>query len=911
MSLVGPSWHGLKASFSHSHEKDQSLREKIEDRFLFLRTLYTFSEKEWQLFEACAASSSQAEVEKQCDLLVSLCNQYKKSFEGYLFEQFLESLLGSHEPFQISKVLQKVLELREEYEGVLHAVEQFVFKERTFVQLEEDFDALYAVYCQKKFPEKPLGRVVEQFSKKTQHIQFPLSPKELREVRRKYQAFSKIVNEKIKGKSKEEIRETVATIKDRAKVGRLSEKELLTLLAGASSCIESLFHIRPYNTQIMTVLALLQSPPSMKGRLAQVRTGEGKSTIIALLAFVEALQNRCVDIVSSNRYLAKYDQRKYAPFFAHFGITTSHICEDMPTKDNFKGQILYGTNYDFEFAWMRFKLYLQRFRKGTMDVVIVDEADNLFIDNALNAARIAIPVKNSPLEKALRPIFTYVEQNQVPSLLVKDWYETHSSLEEIPPHIREIVEKVHGTDNKWKTIQLISSAYKALYERKLNRDYVIKKVKDARSQSEKEEVVIVDFRVTGRLKEKSRWNQGLHEFLEIKHHLPPKGESMTNASLCHPVYFSMYKKIYGLSGTLGQDLERKELETQFAPCRQPHSNSQHESAALLSSVDFQEEYGVDTFDVPSHRESIRKVEPPLVLSSKEEHYKALLQDIHEKRKNSRPVLILWETIQEVEEFGAFLSQNSVHAKQLTETQKISEDLIVASAGEPCSVTVATHTAGRGTDILLYPESKENGGLHVIFARYPENDRVEAQGFGRSGRQGQPGSNKLIACLEGVSDPEVGLGLLKTKRALSVALQSKHRAFRSFMEKINHLFLERFLNAFQTFMERDEKSFSKKTLKAFVASHKDEHIIELVHASFPFLKKEESEVGVEDPFLGKRIKQFFKEKAEESWASSFYNPLQDFEEDFSKRGVEDREQYRATATEMFESRKNEWFRFLNV
>ena len=183
---------------------------------------------------------------------------------------------------------------------------------------------------------------------------FPLKKGELDRYFGQYEEIVKI-EANLKQRDLKEWVTEVRGIRERCSGKAITQKDLLTLVAIGRLAICYKFKIRPYNTQIIAVLALLQYDPSLKGRIAQVRTGEGKSTVTALLAFTQACQGKAVDVVSSSRYLAERDAEKYASLFSDFEIEVSHICTDEPTNANFKGQIIYGTNDDFEFALMRDK----------------------------------------------------------------------------------------------------------------------------------------------------------------------------------------------------------------------------------------------------------------------------------------------------------------------------------------------------------------------------------------------------------------------------------------------------------------------------------------------------------------------------------------------------------------------------
>jgi preprotein translocase subunit SecA len=613
-------------------------------------------------------------------------------------------------------------------------------------------------------------------------------------------------------------------IQKRCLKGPLTQEDSRLLIGLARESIRKEFGMYPYSTQMLALIGIIQHPHEYKGRIAQVKTGEGKSTIIAMLALYLTCQGLTVDIISSSRYLAQRDEEKYREFFNLFGITTSNLCVDSPNFSNFLGQIMYGTNFDFEFAIMRdyFSSHILRTFKGKerpFNAVIVDEVDNMFIDNASSSARISIPGTDS-LTALYKSIFLYVRENQ--HRLEELLHERKSSLkseilEEIKKYIGEekcvypnnlknrefsdaeaprfdsgksstlldigadFSESKMGVSVKEKTD---SSGYLGIDSQKLemllmsalralscveNEEYVVKPLKDV-----KESVVIVDKNNTGRLSENSRWQRGLHQFLELKHGLDMKEETLMPSSLSHPIYFGMYDRIYGLTGTVGGNIEREEVA---------HS------------------YRVDVIDVPPHRLSLRKDLDPVIVSDEEQYQKVLEEEIQNTIRAQRPTLILFETIQQTKFFQSALEVLNIPCQTVNARQSEEEDFLITKAGLPGAVTLATNTAGRGTDIIPSPESLKAGGLHVILTYLPRNQRVEAQGLGRAGRQGQPGSTRIIMFLPQkvvmhVSSGKDQYSRLLARRDALVAKESQERQLRAEIESMNNEYLQRFVNQFR-------------------------------------------------------------------------------------------------------------------
>lgn len=265
-----------------------------------------------------------------------------------------------------------------------------------------------------------------------------------------------------------------------------------------------------------------------------------------------------------------------------------------------------------------------------------------------------------------------------------------------------------------------------------NRDYVVRSSEDGNEEGRPRgrAIVPVDYGNTGRVHPGTRWNCGLHELLEVKEGLVPKTESLTAASMSHPSFFIKYATLYGVTGTMGVDVERAEVGITF---------------------------GLTSFDVPPHVPSARTQLDPVVAATRDKHIAALLQEVRDvATRQRRPILLLFEFIADAQAFSTALTAQGTAHLQLTEEQAESEEFIVQRAARPGAVTVATNTAGRGTDIRLDHAVAALGGLHVVFTFMPPSERVEDQGFGRAGRQGQRGTCRLI-----LLHPLQSMGLLGT------------------------------------------------------------------------------------------------------------------------------------------------------
>ena len=610
---------------------------------------------------------------------------------------------------------------------------------------------LQTTHLSTKYPQRNIDEVIAGFLE-NDLIQFPLKAEELNAIKDDYLAIKhkmQTINALSEPKLQELLKHSAQRMRNEKSVD--AKQAMVAILAKS---IRSTYQILPYDTQIISLLALLATPEKMKGRIAQIKTGEGKSTIIAMLAAFMAAQGYFVDMVTSSGYLAKRDCKKYEPFFKALGLSASPISFPHPEQHHFHAQILYGTNTDFEFALLRDGLnnsklrYSKRFDgeliERPFEVVIIDEVDNLFLDSALNSAQLGI--RNHRNHSWIyEPVLHFVQSKPEASLVTPQLIRelrTHLTLhllfnqpedEQNRPH--------HFEDFSDKHLErLFESAHTALFEKQKDRDYLVgfRKDKSPNKETNGPEIIIVDYSCTGRTSEGCQWQHGVHQFLQLKHNLKLTSPTHIGASISHPAYFGLYTHILGLTGTMGEAIERQEIQTI---------------------------YNVDSFDVPPHFKSLRASKIDVILPTQAAKWEALLNYAKYFKHKEMPYLILFKTIEESSAFSEYLTQNGLKNQLLNETQRESEDYIVAQAGEPGMITVATNTAGRGTDIILAPKSKEKGGLQMSFAFYPDNVRVQDQGFGRAGRQGQPGNCWMVLDAE---DERIA-SLIKQRNPLSLLL----------------------------------------------------------------------------------------------------------------------------------------------
>lgn len=617
------------------------------------------------------------------------------------------------------------------------------------------------------------------------HVAFPLSTQQLDLIGKQYNQVQEFCK-KYQNFNLPQLMTMGNDIRKSVTFGCLNEEERIRLLAIGRLAIRLQFGIYPHSTQMFTILGLFIEE---KNWLAQVKTGEGKSIIIALTTFVIAMQNRAVDIITSSRYLSMRDCNKFNHFFKKFGISSSHICQDDQKPEHFQGQILYGTVTDFEFAYMRdllnsTGLYKERSKYVTrnFDCVLVDEADNLLMDTATNSARLSYPSEEAfywiyaPILKFAKTHFPNVPEK--PSLSDSTLFQLKEFICEYASSFRENpLENISDeTLQSW-----LESTFQVLFHKQENRHYVIKKKKNFDGKFVNS-VQIVDAGNTGRIMESSRWSNGVHEFTEIKHDIDVEKESLVPISLSHAVFYSFYRTILGLSGTLGFKGERQEMD-------------------II--------YHIDSFDVPPHFPSQRIDFPIKVLETDKEYFQEVLRSILSCQSQGRPVLVLCATIQDSQEFAHFLLTQEIEFQILNEMQEEKENVIISRAGFPGVVTIATNTASRGTDILLSEASLNNGGLHVVVTFYPDSHRVRDQAIGRAGRGGQPGSSEIFLSAErGKLKKYANLQLSNEalleqleQESLNTYLHMQQvRISQSELERLSYLYTERFFTGFQKWCE---------------------------------------------------------------------------------------------------------------
>ncbi|MBO4311729.1 MAG: preprotein translocase subunit SecA [Desulfovibrionaceae bacterium] len=449
-----------------------------------------------------------------------------------------------------------------------------------------------------------------------------------------------------------------------------------------------------------------------KGKIAEMKTGEGKTLVATLPVVLNALEGKGVHVVTVNDYLARRDAEWMGQIYKALGLSVGvilHGLTDEERKEAYAADITYGTNNEFGFDYLRdnMKFYPDQLVQREHHFAIVDEVDSILIDEARTPLIISGAAEDSTS--------LYTRMDQLVRRLSKDKDFT------IDEKARTVtltedgvaqVERLLGLDNLYDpsniTIQHhVLQALKAHNVFRRDVDYIVKE----------DQVVIVD-EFTGRLMPGRRFSDGLHQALEAKEGVKIAAENQTLASITFQNYFRMYDKLSGMTGT-----------------------------ADTEAVEFSQIYNLEVISIPSNRPMVRKDYPDLIYRTKREKFNAIVAAIEELYKKRQPVLVGTISIETSELISAMLRRKGIPHSVLNAKHHAQEAEIVAQAGQAGKVTIATNMAGRGTDIVLGEGVKELGGLHILGTERHESRRIDNQLRGRAGRQGDPGSSRFYLSLE--------------------------------------------------------------------------------------------------------------------------------------------------------------------
>ncbi|HET6433368.1 preprotein translocase subunit SecA [Dyella sp.] len=535
---------------------------------------------------------------------------------------------------------------------------------------------------------------------------------------------------------------------------RVAEGETLDALlpeafATVREAAKRVLGMRPYDVQLIGGMVLHM------GKIAEMRTGEGKTLVGTLPVYLNALEGKGVHVVTVNDYLARRDSAQMGKLYNFLGLTVGVVYPGMDHADKsaaYAADITYGTNNEFGFDYLRDNMALskeQRYQRA-LNYAIIDEVDSILIDEARTPLIISGPAEDSPdlyiaVNKIVPRLIRQEKEDGAGDYWVDEKQKQVHLSEEGMAHADELLRQAGVIDaesglydsKNLAVVHHLNAALRAnaIYQRDV--DYI---VRDG-------EVIIVD-EFTGRTLAGRRWSDGLHQAVEAKEGVPIQRENQTLATVTFQNLFRMYTKLAGMTGT-----------------------------ADTEAYEFQHIYGLEVVVIPTHKPMIRKDNPDMVFLAQKAKYNAVIEDITDCHKRGQPVLVGTTSIEVSELLSGLLTKAKIRHEVLNAKQHEREAHIVAQAGAPGSVTIATNMAGRGTDIVLggsleaalaelpadasemdrqrvksewqkrHDQVLAAGGLHIIGTERHESRRIDNQLRGRSGRQGDPGSSRFYLSLE--------------------------------------------------------------------------------------------------------------------------------------------------------------------
>ena len=449
-----------------------------------------------------------------------------------------------------------------------------------------------------------------------------------------------------------------------------------------------------------------------EGKIAEMRTGEGKTLVATLPVYLNALEGKGVHMVTVNDYLARRDSEWMGRVYRFLGLSVGLIAHDMDFPERklaYASDVTFGTNNEFGFDYLRDNMVIhpQQMVQRDLHYAIVDEVDSILVDEARTPLIISGPGQKSTDMYA-------VMARAVAQLKEGEDYKVDEKQKTVAPADEAVlkVERIVGIKNLYAPENLelshcFTAALRAKALMKRDRDYVVRD----------DEIIIVD-EFTGRLMVGRRYSDGLHQAIEAKEGVKIQRESQTLASITFQNYFRMYDKLGGMTGT-----------------------------AKTEEDEFLKIYKLPVVVVPTNRPVQRVDEPDAIYKTKRAKYRAVGQAVEEIHKTGQPILIGTTSITQSEELSAILKKHGVPHNVLNAKYHEKEAEIIKDAGQKGAVTIATNMAGRGTDIQLGEGVQELGGLYILGTERHESRRIDNQLRGRAGRQGDPGRSKFYLSLE--------------------------------------------------------------------------------------------------------------------------------------------------------------------
>ncbi|GEN36032.1 MULTISPECIES: preprotein translocase subunit SecA [Aneurinibacillus] len=529
-----------------------------------------------------------------------------------------------------------------------------------------------------------------------------------RDVKKLYKRVEKInaLEPHMQALSDEQLRNKTDEFKERLAKGETLDDILYEAFAVCREAGRRVLNMRHYDVQLIGGIVLHE------GKIAEMRTGEGKTLVATLPVYLNALAGKGVHVITVNEYLAARDAEEMGQIYKFLGLSCEVNLNGMSPDEKraaYAADITYGTNNEFGFDYLRdnMVLYKEQMVQRPLHYCIVDEVDSILIDEARTPLIIS-----GEAEKSTE--LYYVAARFVTRLKEEEHYTIDIKANSVALTEKGVaeVERAFNIDNLYDTEHIllnhhINIALKARALMKRDIDYVV----------DNGEVIIVD-EFTGRLMQGRRYSDGLHQAIEAKEGLQVQNESMTLATITLQNYFRMYEKLGGMTGT-----------------------------AKTEEEEFQKIYGLNVVVIPTNKPVIREDKPDAIYKSERGKYRAVVEDVEKHHKQGRPVLVGTTSIEKSELISSMLRKKGIRHEVLNAKHHAREAEIVSKAGQRGAVTIATNMAGRGTDIKLGEGVAELGGLHIIGTERHESRRIDNQLRGRAGRQGDPGSSQFFISLE--------------------------------------------------------------------------------------------------------------------------------------------------------------------
>jgi len=529
--------------------------------------------------------------------------------------------------------------------------------------------------------------------------------REIRRYRRKVEAINALESD-MERLSDADLRAKTDEFRERLSQGEKLDDLLVEAFAVVREAAKRTIGLRHFDVQLIGGMVLHE------GRIAEMKTGEGKTLVATLAAYLNALPGEGVHVVTVNDYLSRRDRTDMGLIYEFLGLSVGLIHPNQSFEEKktaYMADITYGTNSEFGFDYLRdnMAVYKEHIVQRPLAYAIVDEVDSILIDEA----RTPLIISGSPK----RPSEMYARVDRFVRTLISEEdfkVDVKAHAVTLSESGAEKAERAFRVDNLFnpENMELHHMILQALKAHQLMRrdvDYVV----------QDDEVLIVD-EFTGRIMYGRRYSDGLHQAIEAKEGLRVREETMTLATITIQNYFRLYRKLAGMTGT-----------------------------AKTEEEEFRTIYGMDVVVIPTHKPMIRQDLPDVVYKTREAKFRAVIEEIEQRHRTGQPVLVGTTSIETSEHLSRLLKRRTIPHDVLNAKHHAREAEIVAQAGQQGAVTIATNMAGRGTDIKLGPGVAELGGLVIIGTERHEARRIDNQLRGRSGRQGDPGLSQFFLSLE--------------------------------------------------------------------------------------------------------------------------------------------------------------------